>query len=122
MGNWRCVKLCGACCHLDPTERPGLDEYLSPTELEEYLNLVGEDGWCINFDQETRECRIYDDRPRFCRVKPDIFADLYGVEAPEFNDFAIQCCLEQVEAVYGDDSIEMSRYQQAVIDHDDNIN
>jgi hypothetical protein len=51
MGNWRCVKLCGACCHLDPTERPGLDEYLSPTELEEYLNLVGEDGWCINFDQ-----------------------------------------------------------------------
>jgi Fe-S-cluster containining protein len=122
MGNWRCVKLCGACCHLDPAERPGLDEYLSPTELEEYLNLVGEDGWCINFDQETRECRIYDDRPRFCRVKPDIFADLYGVEAPEFNDFAIQCCLEQIEAVYGDDSIEMSRYQQAVIDHDDNIN
>ena len=122
MENWRCIKLCGACCHLDPTERPDLEEYLSPTELEEYLNLVGEDGWCINFDQETRECRIYDDRPRFCRVKPDIFADLYGVTAPEFNDFAIQCCLEQIEAVYGDDSIEMSRYQQAVIDHDNNIN
>lgn len=118
MACWRCVKLCGACCHLDPAERPDLEEYLTPEEMEEYLNLVGDDGWCINFDQSTRECRIYADRPRFCRVKPDVFADLFGVSATEFNDFAIRCCLEQIEAVYGDPSPEMSRYQQTVLNHD----
>lgn len=114
MSNWRCVKSCGACCHLDPTDRPGLEDYLSPQQLEEYLKLVGSDGWCINFDHEQRECRIYDQRPRFCRVQPDIFAELYGVKAEEFNDFAISCCLEQISGVYGDQSPEMSRYQRAV--------
>lgn len=118
MGNWRCVKLCGACCHLDPVDRPDLADYLSPPEMEQYLNLVGEDGWCLNFDHSTRECRIYDDRPRFCRVKPDIFAELFGVEPTAFNDFAIECCLEQIEGVYGNLSPEMSRYQQAIRDND----
>ncbi|NEO03757.1 MAG: YkgJ family cysteine cluster protein, partial [Moorea sp. SIO3I7] len=37
MATWRCVKQCGACCHLDPAERPGLEEYLLPEELALYL-------------------------------------------------------------------------------------
>jgi Fe-S-cluster containining protein len=114
MANWRCVKQCGACCHLDPSERPGLEEYLSPTELEQYLSMVGEGGWCINFEQETRECRIYDDRPRFCRVEPEIFRDMYGIEPEEVNDFAIDCCQEQIDAVYGDRSLEQIRFNQEV--------
>ncbi|MBD0345487.1 MAG: YkgJ family cysteine cluster protein, partial [Coleofasciculus sp. Co-bin14] len=64
MATWHCVKQCGACCHLDPAERPDLDTYLSPEELELYLSLVGEGGWCVNFDLAKRECRIYPDRPR----------------------------------------------------------
>ncbi|MEB3338530.1 MAG: YkgJ family cysteine cluster protein [Leptolyngbyaceae bacterium] len=114
MATWLCVKQCGACCHLDPAERPDLDQYLSPDELKLYLSMVGEGGWCINLDQETRECRIYADRPRFCRVQADVFEDLYGIEPEELNDFAIDCCRQQIEGVYGDDSEEMHRFNQAV--------
>jgi len=114
MGNWRCVKQCGACCHLDPADRPDLDQYLSSEELHLYLSMVGEDGWCVNFDKMTRECGIYDDRPRFCRVQPDVFEDLYGVEVAELNDFAIDCCRQQIEGVYGDRSLEMLRFDGEV--------
>ena len=89
---WRCVENCGACCNLTPEDRPDLEEYLTAKELEIYLEMVGEDGWCINLDRETRKCLIYEQRPRFCRVKPDTFQDMYGVEKAEFNDFAIACC------------------------------
>ncbi len=114
MATWRCVKHCGACCHLDPADRPELEDYLSPEELELYLSMVGEGGWCINFDHNTRECRIYEQRPRFCRVQADIFEQMYGVKAAEFKDFAIDCCRQQIGGVYGENSQEMGRYNQAV--------
>jgi uncharacterized protein len=114
MATWQCVKQCGACCHLDPTERPDLDEYLTPEELHLYLSLVGEDGWCIHFDPDARECRVYENRPRFCRVEPETFYDMFGVDPEELNDFAIECCREQIEAVHGDRSLEMIRFNQAV--------
>ncbi|NET30499.1 MAG: YkgJ family cysteine cluster protein [Cyanothece sp. SIO1E1] len=114
MATWRCVKQCGACCHLDPADRPELDQYLPASELELYLSMVGKDGWCINFDPATRECKIYSDRPRFCRVQADVFHDLYGVEPAAVNDFAIDCCCQQIEGVYGDRSPEMERFQQQV--------
>jgi hypothetical protein len=114
MGSWQCIKMCGACCHLDPDERPGLEEYLSPVQLEEYLRLVGADGWCINFDKLSRECKIYKNRPRFCRVEPEIFEEMYQVNLEEFNNFAIECCHEQIEGVYGKDTLEMSQYLQSV--------
>ena len=114
MGTWLCVKECGACCNLDPTDRPDLDQYLSPEELELYLSMVGEGGWCVNFDHTKRECRIYEDRPRFCRVEADVFADLYGVESEELNEFAIECCRQQIEGVYGDRSLEMLRFNREV--------
>jgi Fe-S-cluster containining protein len=114
MTTWQCVKSCGACCHLDPGDRPNLETYLSPEELGVYLSLVGEDGWCIHFDHRTRECQIYADRPRFCRVEADVFQDMFGIEAEELNDFAIDCCRQQIEAVYGDRSLEMIRFDQTV--------
>ena len=79
-----------------------------------YLSMVGEDGWCINFDHNTRQCQIYDDRPRFCRVQPDIFQDMYGIEVDEVNDFAIDCCRQQIEGVYGDRSLEMLRFDREI--------
>lgn len=114
MATWRCVKQCGACCHLDPDERPDLAEYLSPADLKLYLSLVGPDGWCIHFDAATRECRIYADRPRFCRVEPEVFWDLYGVEPPDLNDFAIDCCRQQIEGVYGHRSLELLRFNRDI--------
>ncbi|MDT9269585.1 MAG: YkgJ family cysteine cluster protein [Limnospira sp. PMC 1234.20] len=114
MATWLCVKQCGACCHLDPTERPELDQYLGTEELKLYLSLVGSDGWCIHFNHDTRECNIYSDRPRFCRVQADVFQDLYGIEPDQLNDFAIDCCQQQIIGVYGEDSPEMERFNQAV--------
>ncbi len=114
MANWLCVENCGACCNLEPSDRPELESYLTPEELEIYMGMVGEDGWCINYDKNTRKCLIYEERPRFCRVKPDIFADMYGISGEEFNDFAIDCCEQQIEGVYGTSSPELENYQQQI--------
>ncbi|MGK7899169.1 MAG: YkgJ family cysteine cluster protein [Xenococcus sp. (in: cyanobacteria)] len=111
---WRCVENCGACCHLDPQDRPDLAVYLSSEDLELYLTMVGEDGWCINFDHQTRKCTIYEQRPRFCRVQPDTFQDMYEIDITEFNDFAISCCRQQITGVYGKNSPEIDRYNQKV--------
>lgn len=29
-------------------------------EFQLYRSMVGEDGWCVNFDKSTRKCSIYD--------------------------------------------------------------
>ncbi|WP_206816929.1 YkgJ family cysteine cluster protein [Chroococcus sp. FPU101] len=114
METWQCAKQCGACCHLDPQERPDLEDYLSHDELEQYLGMVGNDGWCVNFDQLTRQCQIYDSRPRFCCVKPDTFEQMYQISPSEFNEFAIDCCRQQITGVYGENSPEMKRYNQVI--------
>jgi Fe-S-cluster containining protein len=108
---WRCANNCGACCHLDPKERPDLDKYLSPQDLELYLSMIGEEGWCIHFDRDSRKCQIYEQRPRFCRVRPDIFKQMYGVDVEEFDAFAIDCCHQQIAGVYGEKSKEMRHYE-----------
>ncbi|HIK38834.1 MAG: YkgJ family cysteine cluster protein [Geminocystis sp.] len=110
MKKWRCVTNCGACCYLEPEERPGLDEYLNDYELKLYYSLVGEDGWCIHFHKETRTCSIYENRPEFCRVAPDTFARMFGVTLEQFEDFAIDCCHQQIASVYGENSEEMKNY------------
>lgn len=114
MATWQCVKQCGACCQLDPSDRPELADYLTPAELELYLSLVGEDGWCIHYDKTQRECSIYPDRPRFCRVEADSFQTMFGIDTEDLNDFAIDCCQQQIEGVYGEDSPEMERFCDAV--------
>lgn len=114
MATWKCVKQCGACCHLDPAERPELDQYLSPENLSIYLSMVGEDGWCIHFDKADRLCTIYDKRPSFCRVHADTFGAMYGIEPEELNDFAIDCCQQQIEGVYGNRSLEALRFEREV--------
>jgi uncharacterized protein len=112
MSTWRCVKQCAACCNLDPHDRPDLEEYLSPEQLAIYLSMVGEDGWCINLDRDTRACKIYADRPSFCRVQEDTFVAMFGIEPEDLNDFAIACCREQIEGVYGDRSLEAIRFDR----------
>jgi uncharacterized protein len=112
MSTWQCVKQCGACCNLDPSDRPDLEEYLPPEQLAIYLSMVGEDGWCINLDKDTRSCNIYAARPSFCRVQEDTFVAMFGIEPADLNDFAIACCREQIEGVYGERSLEAIRFDQ----------
>ena len=114
VGKWQCVSGCGACCNLNPEERPDLEEYLSESELETYMSMVGKDGWCINYDHDERKCQIYEQRPRFCRVQPDTFEAMFGIEASEFNDFAIACCHEQISGVYGEESPELEHYNREI--------
>jgi uncharacterized protein len=114
MATWQCIQNCGACCQLDPADRPDLDTYLTPDQLAIYLGMVGEDGWCINFDQATRQCQIYEKRPGFCRVTAATFQAMFGIEPEALNDFAIDCCREQIEDIYGDRSLEMLKFDRAV--------
>lgn len=45
---WACVAGCGACCYLQPEERPYLMEYFEdPEDLARYNSMVGDDGWWV---------------------------------------------------------------------------
>ena len=114
MATWQCVKQCGACCNLDPSDRPDLEDYLTPEQLTTYMNMVGPDGWCVHYDAENRNCTIYDQRPSFCRVTAESFGEMFGIESDELNDFAIDCCRQQISGVYGDRSLEQVRFEQAI--------
>ncbi len=114
MAKWQCIKNCGACCYLNPADRPSLEYFLTPAEMEFYRSLVAPDGWCIHYDRVKRECTIYEHRPYFCRVEAEVFEDLYGVPPAELDDFAIECCREHIGDIYGDNSPEMARFEQAV--------
>jgi len=108
------MKHCGACCYLNPSQRSELDHYLSKSELAQYYSLVGTDGWCIYYDQQTRTCSIYEQRPHFCRVTPKNFERMFEVDRAEFDEFAIACCCEHIESLYGEESGEMARYLETV--------
>ncbi|MGF1461032.1 MAG: YkgJ family cysteine cluster protein [Leptolyngbyaceae cyanobacterium] len=114
MATWQCIQGCGACCNLTPSERPDLDQYLTAAELEHYLSLVGDDGWCIHYDHATRRCAIYETRPKFCRVQADTFEQMFGISPDELDDFAIDCCTEQITAVYGAASQELAAFTAAI--------
>ncbi len=66
---WHCIGGCGACCRLDPALRAEALEALNPQQQQTYLAMVGADGWCIHFDTGALRCRIYAQRPDFCRVE-----------------------------------------------------
>ena len=66
---WQCIRGCGACCRLDPALRGEALEALDLQQQQTYLAMVGPDGWCLHFDTGSRRCRIYDQRPDFCRVE-----------------------------------------------------
>jgi uncharacterized protein len=114
MATWQCVKSCGACCYLAPDERPDLEAYLTPDQLALYLSLVGSDGWCIHYDPGDRRCTIYPDRPDFCRVTASTFETMFAIPPEDLDEFAIDCCQEHIADIYGADSPEMDRFNQAV--------
>ena len=60
MSHWRCISNCGACCNLDPSDRPDLDHYLTPEELEVYLSIrtVGQ-SLVSNVSVKTWSSRIH---------------------------------------------------------------
>lgn len=110
--NWSCIKGCGACCKLAPDERVEAIEVLTDTQVKEYFDLVGTDGWCKFFDRSSKICRIYEDRPDFCKVRN--IAKAFKVNKAQFDSFAIECCREQIRSIYGGRSRVMKRFNNVV--------
>ena len=119
--HWQCIAGCGACCRLDPTLRQDALAVLSPQQRQSYLGMVGADGWCIHYDSGGRRCRIYEQRPDFCRVGNllALFAPhLPGAEPEQWNgdahNLAISCCRQQIRSEYGGRAKVLRRFERAV--------
>jgi Fe-S-cluster containining protein len=110
--HWRCISGCGSCCRLDPGEREEALAALTEEQQEQYLSMVGPDGWCIHFDTGSSSCRIYEERPMFCRVEN--LANLFEVPAEEANAFAINCCRQQIRSEHGGRGMVMRRFEHAI--------
>lgn len=111
-GQWRCISGCGACCRLDPELRQEAIEALSPRQRSTYLSMVGPDGWCVHFDTGSRRCRVYTDRPDFCRVRNLI--GLFGGPSADVDTVAIACCRQQIRSEYGGRGRVMRRFLRAI--------
>jgi len=109
---WKCMQFCGACCKLGDFDEEVLQDMLqSEGDVVEYLDMVGEDGWCKWLDSTSRKCTKYADRPRFCRATPAVFEELYKAPQTEFDEFAKSCCEYHISNSFGEDSNEADRYQ-----------
>ena len=76
--------------------------------------MIGADDWCVNFDRESRLCKIYESRPEFCVVKPEKFKSMFGVDEDELSDFAAFCCREHITDNYGENAIELQRFEEVL--------
>ena len=110
--SWTCISHCGACCRLAPEERQEALAALSDEQRSIYMDMVGPDGWCRHYDSGGRRCRIYDQRPDFCRVSH--LARLFDVPADDADAFAIACCNQQIRSIYGGRSRELRRFKRSV--------
>ncbi len=108
--SWKCISQCGACCRLAPLERIEAIESLSPSQAKTYLKMVGENGWCVHYDTGSRSCKIYDERPDFCKVSN--LNKFFKCAMHEPNESAISFCIQQINSVYGGRSKEMRRFRR----------
>lgn len=108
---WTCISQCGACCRLCPEERQEALAALSEEDQSVYLSMVGADGWCIHYDSGGRRCRIYDDRPTFCRVSE--LGRLFDVDSDAIDAFAVACCQQQIRSTYGGRSPVLRKFNRA---------
>lgn len=109
---WLCIQGCGACCRLDPVLRPEALELLNDDQRQTYLAMVGEDGWCIHYDTGGRRCRIYSNRPDFCRVST--IMDQFSAEGAEADALAISFCRQQIRSESGGRGRVMRRFVRAL--------
>ena len=109
---WKCIEKCGACCRLDPEERVEAIEALDNSQIKQFDKLIGEDGWCVNYNKHSRTCMIYENRPDFCKVCN--ISKIFKLKEQESEIFAIECCRDHIKSIYGRTSSEMYRFEQAI--------
>ncbi|CAH2074434.1 unnamed protein product [Thlaspi arvense] len=90
---WQCVEGCGACCKLAKDFA-----FATPDEI---------------FD-DPDDVELYRNRPYFCRVEPEVFQTLYGIEQKKFNKEACSCCIDTIKTIYGSDSKELDNFNRAI--------
>lgn len=44
-----------------------------------YLTLKNRDGWCVFYDRQLKQCKVYNERPSGCRVYPVIVDESKGI-------------------------------------------
>ncbi|KAL6998271.1 hypothetical protein U1Q18_008397 [Sarracenia purpurea var. burkii] len=113
---WQCAQGCGACCKLDkgPSFPTPEEIFQDPSDIQLYRSLIGPDGWCTHFDKTSWTCSIYSDRPYFCRVEPEIFQTLYGIDKKRFNKEACSCCRDAIKSAYGPESEELENFNNVI--------
>ncbi len=116
---WKCISYCGACCRLDPEERPEALEVLSEEETKHYFSMVDSDGWCRFYNKSTKTCSIYQDRPNFCNVKYII--KLFKPNSLTHDSFLISSCKQQIRSVYGGRSSVIKRFSKETRFHNNYI-
>ena len=107
---WKCIANCGACCRLAPLERLDALEALTSSQAMKYLKMVGHDGWCKYFDRGSRTCRIYKERPDFCRISN--LTVIFDINPNDATSKAISYCRQHIRALYGGKSKEMRKFQR----------
>ncbi|KAH0902658.1 hypothetical protein HID58_042161 [Brassica napus] len=96
---WQCIEGCGACCKLAKDfafATPDDD----PDDVELYRSMIGDDGWCINYDKATCKCSIY----------AEVFKTLYGIEEKKFSKETCSCCIDTIKTIHGSDSKELDKF------------
>uniref|UniRef100_M1C7J3 Uncharacterized protein n=1 Tax=Solanum tuberosum TaxID=4113 RepID=M1C7J3_SOLTU len=114
---WQCVQNCGACCKLDKGPNfPSAEEIFDdPSDIEVgWLVVSGSRRKCFFYAVVKYQDMIEFNRPYFCRVEPDIFETLYGIETKKFNKEACSCCIDTIKAVYGSTSKELENFNAAI--------
>ncbi|MDM7952897.1 MAG: YkgJ family cysteine cluster protein [Cyanobium sp. CZS 25K] len=110
--HWQCIGGCGSCCRLDPALRGDAIEALDRDQQQLYFSMVGDDGWCRHFDTGSRRCRIYAERPDFCRV--DQLVALFGLPGDDPDALAISSCKQQIRAELGGRHRVMRRFLRTI--------
>ena len=112
MKSWSCIENCGACCKLDLTERSDLSTKLSSNDIDLINSMTSKDGWCKYLDKKTRNCRIYESRPNFCRVNK--FSTTFKEYKKNGDKFLIFCCTQHISSIFGKKSDQMRAFKTAV--------
>ena len=110
--SWNCIKGCGACCKLDPSTRQEALAVLTEKQQEEFISLVGPDGWCIHYDKLKRSCNVYSQRPDFCHVS--LLPSLFNIDNDQHDMFAIECCTQHIKSTYGGKSKVMRKFRRSL--------
>ena len=112
MKSWSCIENCGACCHLDLTDRDDLSGVLNRKDIALINSMKREDGWCKYLDKSNKKCMIYESRPHFCRV--NVFSKSLKGYLKKGDKFLIECCTQHISSIYGRKSKQMKAFKTTV--------